>query len=284
MNYVLMNPKANNGLGEQEAREWARCLNEECQFIDVLSVSDMGSFVSGLNSDNVLIVTGGDGTLNHFANDVVGVTLPNEVYYVKCGSGNDFYRDNKDHCDELGRIRLNGLIENLPIIEVNGIRRRFINGIGYGLDGEACRVGEEMRMTTTKPINYTNIAIKLLLGKYKLRKATVTVDGKTIDVKHVWIAATMRGRYYGGGMMVAPNQSRYDESNNVSVVVVYKRSRLVTLMRFPSIFEGKHILKKGWIHTIVGKKVTISFDIPCALQIDGEVIHDVSTYSVEVDE
>ena len=32
----------------------------------------------------------------------------------------------------------------------------------------------------------------------------------------------------------------------------------------------------------VGKKVTITFDQPCALQIDGEVVENVLTYSVEV--
>ena len=30
-----------------------------------------------------------------------------------------------------------------------------------------------------------------------------------------------------------------------------------------------------------GRKVTVSFDQPCALQIDGDVIEDVLTYTVE---
>ena len=29
MNYVLMNHKSNNGLGEKQAREWDECLNEK---------------------------------------------------------------------------------------------------------------------------------------------------------------------------------------------------------------------------------------------------------------
>lgn len=286
MNYVLMNPKANNCQGEQDAREWAKCLKEDCQFIDVLTISDMGEFIGKLDADDVVYLCGGDGTLNHFVNDVAELNISNDVYYIKCGSGNDFYRDNKERCDELGRIRINELIKNLPIVSVNGIKRRFINGIGYGIDGESCRVGEEIRMNSsiTTPINYTNIAIKLLLGKYKLRKATVTVDGITKEFKNVWMVPTMKGRYYGGGMMVAPNQNRDDESNKVTVVALFKRSRLLTLMRFPSIFEGKHVLKKDWIYVAEGKNVTVTFDIPCALQIDGETIKDVLTYSVEVSE
>lgn len=281
MKYVLMNPKANNGMGEQDAREWAKRLTETCNYVDVVSLPSMADFVAGLKPDDEIILTGGDGTLNHFANDLADVEVTNKIYYVKCGSGNDFYNDNKHRCDELGRIYLNDMLRNLPVIEVNGLRRRFINGIGYGIDGETCRVGEELRLKSTKRINYTNIAVKLLMGGYKLRRATVTVDGETYEYKNVWMAPTMQGRFYGGGMMVAPDQDRLNAEHKVTVVVAHKRSRLGTLMVFPSIFEGKHVLKKGFVTVFTGKKVTVTFDKPCALQIDGEVVHDVTTYSVE---
>lgn len=285
MKYVLMNPRANNLRGEQDAREWAKCLNEEVTFVNVLETKDMKGFVLGLNPEDEIIVAGGDGTLNHFANDVADIEIVNKVYYVKSGSGNDFYRDNKEYCNELGMIPLNRFIQNLPIIHVNGISRRFINGIGYGLDGETCRVGEEIRSSdSTKKIDYTSIAIKLLLGGYKLKHATVTVDGETCEYDHVWLASTMKGRYYGGGLMVAPNQNRFDEENRVSVVALYKKSRLGTLMRFPSLNKGEHIKKTDWVTTKVGKKVEVKFDKPCALQIDGEVVLNVTSYTVEVPE
>lgn len=284
MKYVLMNPRANNGLGEQDAREWAKCLNEEVTYVNVLETKDMASFVKGLNPEDVIIVAGGDGTLNHFANDIAELDVKNEMYYVKSGSGNDFYRDNKEHCNELGMIPLNKFVQNLPIVHVNGITRRFINGIGYGLDGETCRAGEEMRMKTTEKIDYTKIAIKLLLGGYKLNHATVTVDGVTMEHDYVWLASTMKGRYYGGGLMVAPLQNRFDEEHRVSVVALYKKSRLGTLLRFPSLNKGEHIKKKDWVTTRLGKKVEVKFDKPCALQIDGEVVENVTSYTVEVPE
>lgn len=284
MKYVLMNPRANNGLGEQDAREWAKCLNEEVTYVNVLETKDMASFVKGLNPEDVIIVAGGDGTLNHFANDIAELDVKNEMYYVKSGSGNDFYRDNKEHCNELGMIPLNKFVQNLPIVHVNGITRRFINGIGYGLDGETCRAGEEMRMKTTEKIDYTKIAIKLLLGGYKLNHATVTVDGVTMEHDYVWLASTMKGRYYGGGLMVAPLQNRFDGEHRVSVVALYKKSRLGTLLRFPSLNKGEHIKKKDWVTTRLGKKVEVKFDKPCALQIDGEVVENVTSYTVEVPE
>ncbi len=281
MKYLLLNPKANNGMGEHDAREWAKCLTEECTFVDVVTLPSMANFIAGLQPDDEIILTGGDGTLNHFANDVADVEIVNKIYYVKCGSGNDFYNDNKHRCDEQGKIYLNDMLKHLPVIEVNGLKRRFINGIGYGIDGEVCRVGDEQRGKSKEHINYTNIALKLLMGAYKLKCATVTVDGMTSSYKNVWMVPTMKGRFYGGGMMVAPDQDRFSEDHSVSVVVAHRRSRLGMLMLFPSIFTGKHVAKTKVVSVFKGKNVTITFDKPCALQIDGEVVNDVTTYSVE---
>ena len=92
-----------------------------------------------------------------------------------------------------------------------------MNGIGYGIDGETCRIGDIQRATSDKPVNYSNIAIKLLLGSYKLKKATVEVDGRVSKFENVWMASTMKGRFYGGGMMVAPAQDRRTASTKTEL-------------------------------------------------------------------
>ena len=280
MTYLLLNPLANNNKGEQDARQWAETNGVSCEFTSLLDIRDMKAFFDGLNEEDEVILTGGDGTLNRFANDVYGYEFRNPVYYVKCGSGNDFYRDNEKYVEN-GRIDLRPFLKNLPLITVNGIQRRFLNGIGYGLDGETCRVGDIQRQTSDKPVNYSSIAIKLLLGGYKLNKATVTVDGETKKYENVWLASTMKGRFYGGGLMVAPAQDRFDEEALVSVVTIYKKSRLLTLMRFPSLNKGEHVKKTDWVTVRRGRNVTISFEEPCALQIDGDVVENVLTYTVE---
>ena len=280
MIYLLFNPLANSSKGEADARVWANENNVECQYVDLLKTQDMKTFIDGLKKEDEVILTGGDGTLNRFANDVYGMELKVPVYYVKCGSGNDFFRDNEKYVKD-GRIDLRPFLKDLPLITVNGIQRRFLNGIGYGLDGETCKAGDEQKLHSDKPVNYTNIAIKLLLGGYELKKATVTVDGETNTYENVWLASTMKGRYYGGGLMVAPNQDRFADDHKVSVVALYKKSRLITLMRFPSLNKGEHVLKKDWVTVKRGHKVKVSFDKPCALQIDGDVIDNVTSYVVE---
>ena len=132
---------------------------------------------------------------------------------------------------------------------------------------------------TNKPINYTSIAIKGLLFHYKPTKATVTVDGKKHTYKKVWLAPTMNGKYYGGGMMPTPDQERLQDDKKLSILVFHNSGKLKALMIFPSLFKGKHIEHTKQVEVLSGKEITVEFDRPTALQIDGETILNVTKYT-----
>lgn len=91
----------------------------------------------------------------------------------------------------------------------------------------------------------------------------------------------MHGRFYGGGMMTAPAQMRNNPDGTLSVVVMHGSGKLKTLMVFPSIFKGEHISHTEMVEVITGKDITVRFDRPTALQIDGETIKNVTEYSVK---
>ncbi|MGN1130635.1 MAG: diacylglycerol/lipid kinase family protein, partial [Ruminococcus sp.] len=172
-------------------------------------------------------------------------------------------------------------LESLPTVTVKNKKYRFINGVGYGIDGYCCEVGDKLRLESDKPVNYTSIAIKGLLFHYKPTNATITVDGKEYKFEKVWLAPTMNGLYYGGGMMPTPNQKRISEDKKLSVMVMSGKGKIKTLIAFPGIFEGKHINNK--MTTILsGKKIKVQFDTPTALQIDGETILNVTEYTAQV--
>ncbi|MBQ1839650.1 MAG: diacylglycerol kinase family protein, partial [Ruminococcus sp.] len=132
-----------------------------------------------------------------------------------------------------------------------------------------------------KPINYTSIAIKGMLFYFKPANATVTVDGKSFTFKKAWLAPTMKGRYYGGGMMAAPHQNRLDPEHKVTCMVMNGAGKLHTLIDFPSIFKGEHV-KKKIVHVMKGSHIKVSFDRPTSLQIDGETILNVTEYEVKI--
>lgn len=275
--YVLFNPHAGNGLGEEKAR--ALTMDAELCFCDMTKLDSYEAFFAGIEPEDGVILAGGDGTLNRFLNDTEGLSIPNDILYYAIGSGNDFLKDlNK----EVGcaPFSIKEYLKNLPTVTVKSKTYRFLNNVGFGIDGYCCEVGDKLRQTTDKPINYAGIAIKGLLFHFKPRNAVITVDGKTYEFKKVWLAPTMNGRYYGGGMMVAPNQDRTDPEGTVSVSLMYGSGKLKTLMVFPSIFKGEHVKHAEMCKVLTGRKITVKFDRPTALQIDGETILGVTEYAV----
>ena len=274
MKYYLYNSLSNNGLKPEFLNVVERLENNEVKEIIDL---DYQEFLTSLKIDDEIVIVGGDGTLNYFVNEIKDLNIKNNIYYRASGTGNDFMNDIERIDGE--EILINDYVYNLPTVYVKDVERKFINGIGFGIDGYCCEVADEIKKKTpNKKINYTSIAIKGLLFHFKSMKATIIVDGKEYIHEHVWIAPTMKGRFYGGGMMIAPNQKRTD--SEVSVVIYKTKSRLKALMNFPSIFKGEHIKKEKIVSVYKGKEIIVKFDKPCALQIDGETVLDVTEYKV----
>lgn len=277
--YILYNPLAGYGDNEAKARALGETLEGEKEFVNVTKIEDAAAFFAPLSEEDTVILCGGDGTVNRFVNALDGIDVKAGILYYAIGTGNDFVHDlGKKPGDE--PFDLKPYMQNLPVVEVKGVKRRFINGIGFGIDGYCCEIGDKMKATSDKPVNYTSIAIKGLLFHYKPTDATVIVDGVEHTYKKVWIAAGMKGRYYGGGMMTAPEQDRLNESGEMTLVLFHGTGRLKTLMIFPSIFKGEHVkhTKEVAVHT--GKDITVRFSSPAPLQIDGETVLGVTEYRV----
>ncbi len=273
--YVLYNPHAGNGTGEAEAKKLEEALGE-IALTDVTTIDGYDDFFAKLGEEDEIVLCGGDGTLNRFVNEAGDAIKGRNVSYYACGSGNDFMREICPAGTDKP-VSLNEYVENLPTVEVNGKKYEFINGVGFGIDGYCCEEGDKLRSKSDKPVDYTGIAIKGLLFHYKPTNATVIVDGKEYSFKKVWLAPTMNGKYYGGGMIPTPKQNRKDDT--LSVMLFHGSGKLKTLMIFPSLFKGEHVKKEKNVTVLTGKTITVKFDSPRALQVDGEVITGVTEYT-----
>ena len=71
------------------------------------------------------------------------------------------------------------------------------------------------------------------------------------------------------------------EDGTVSTMVYYGKGKIKSLMVFPSIFKGEHVAHTDMVKLFKGAhNVTVKFDRPTALQIDGETVTNVTEYSV----
>jgi len=278
--YVLYNPLAGGGNCAEDAKLVQFVLDDELEYYDMTRVTNYEALLSGLGKEDYIVLVGGDGTLNRFINDTAGLEILADILYFPSGTGNDF-------AHELGKealsnpVSIKQYLQNLPSVQVKGKTYHFLNGIGFGIDGYCCQEGDKLRKLPGKKVNYTAIAIKGLLFHFDARNAKVTVDGKQYEYKKVWIAPTMLGKYYGGGMIPTPGQDRMNPDKTLSLMVFYGGGRLRTLCAFPGIFKGTHIKHKDMIAIHTGHEITVEFDRPTPLQIDGETILGVTAFTAK---
>lgn len=282
MIHILYNPLAGNRTCEERCKEVGEIFSsDEKQYIDMLTIDDYVEYFGKLSPDDQIVICGGDGTLNYLINALGHCELEQDIFYFPAGSGNDFYHD-IDRDNTKGVYRINSYLKCLPKVYVNSMEKYFLNGIGYGLDGYCCEEGDKKRILAPgKKVNYAIIALKGLVYAFKKVNAKVTVDGVTKEFGNVWMAPTMNGRFYGGGMMCAPGQDRMNEDGLVTVIVVHSRFRIQLLLAFLSVFKGKHVKYKSLVEQITGSDVLVEFDRPTALQIDGETLSQVTKYAVK---
>ena len=276
MNYILYNPRShsdNNDLNIIPNKDKLEKMGaHQISLLDI----NVREFCESLTKKDKVLVCGGDGTLHHFANNTHGIKFPCPVFLVRSGTGNDFLNDiGQGTAEKLLDVRK--YITSLPEFEINGEKRLFINGVGIGIDGAVCQGVEEYKKRTGKKANYTSIALKLLAYEYKRPSATVVIDGVVHHFSDVWMASAMHGKFFGGGMMIAPTQNR--NSGKLSVMVMHGGSRPKILSIFPSVFKGEHIKHKKIVKIFECDEVTVTFDTPTAFQADGEVTTGVISYT-----
>ena len=275
MNYLAYNKRAGS-VSDDKIKEVVEKFKDK--FPNMELVDEDNTSLNELNDklaedDNVLLI-GGDGTVNFFANLWFDVKVKGNWYIYSAGTGNDFLTDVEA---EDGFAKLNDYMVNLPKVTANGITKRFVNNVGFGVDGDVCIIADKKK-DKGKKIDYAKITIGLILFKFKKRKCTVKVDGKEYSFKNTFIAPVMNGRFYGGGIKSAPNQDRMGDK--VTLVIMTGKSRLLTLIRFTKTFTGEHTKYTKQVKLFEGKEIEVTFDKPCGLQYDGEVIKDVTTYKV----
>lgn len=246
---------------------------------DMTKISDYESFLSQLPLGTDIILTGGDGTLNSFINNTDCDNLKQKLYFYASGSGNDFARDIK-YPKRTKPLCINDYVKNLPTAKIKDKVYKFINCVGSGMDGYCCAEVERLRSLGKKRANYTFVAIKGLLGAYKPCDATVTVDGVTKTYKHAWLVPTMNGRYFGGGFMSAPQQDRLNINRSLSTVAMYSNNFFHIVVAFLRLMKGKHTKMKWMIDITEGHEISVRLSKPAPLQLDGEIIGEVSEYTV----
>ena len=287
--HILYNRLSRSNTGELEAHMLDEIMSgETLKYHNVAEIEDYHRFFADIHADDKIIVAGGDGTMNRFINDTDYCHVPQEVYFFPAGSGNDFARDigKPKHCEP---FEIRKFISNLPAISTGGKEQRFFNSASMGVDAQVCLEADRLKSLGKKSVNYSVLAVKCILTKYKFCDAIVTDEnGVEHKFKDVLLAITTKGRYFGGGVKISPYQDRNDPDEMLTFIIVHNLPAWKALIVFASIPLGKHFNFKKNITVMRGKDFRVKFSEPTPIQIDGETVegqreyHAYAKHTVEI--
>jgi diacylglycerol kinase (ATP) len=214
---------------------------------------------------DAIVAVGGDGTVNEVLNGIFGYDVPLGILPV--GRGNDFFKT--INTSRLLDVIIKPLIEapRIKMTDVGKINNRyFMNVAGVGFDAMVATIAEPIRFLG--PIAYLGSAL-IGLMKNKGISLKLNIDGEKIDLNALMVAIA-NGKYFGGGMKIAPDASPWD--GKFDVCLIENVPSLEILKTLPKVYTGKHtnhpkvkMLKAEHIEVLSSEKIPA--------EMDGEVFY-----------
>jgi len=213
---------------------------------------------------DIVIIGGGDGTLNAAAAGLVETGLPLGI--LPLGTANDLARtlgiptSIPQACDIIATGR------NLPIDLGQVNDKYFFNVASFGL---STRITEKLTKDVKKRwgvFAYTVTALQVLLRTRPFR-AELRLNGEIIRVKTVQVSVG-NGRFYGGGMAIAHDATINDQTLDLYSLEVNHWWQIIPIL--PAMARGR---QATWPRVVAreAKEVEVFTRRPRPINTDGEI-------------
>jgi diacylglycerol kinase (ATP) len=226
---------------------------------------------AGEAQGSLLVVIGGDGTVNEVANGVAGTDA--EIAVLPCGTGQDFGRTYgiPSSFDDAVRVALGGETRTIDLGRVeleSGTSRFFANVGSAGMSGSVARRANSMTKRFGGRATFFYALTREFLAWQNTRVTVELDDGvRREGAMHDVIVAN--GRYHGGGMKLAPEARQDDGAFDVVLIGDVTKPDFITTA--PKLYSGRY-LSHPKVELLRSAAVAIDASEPLPLEVDGEPI------------
>ena len=219
--------------------------------------------------DSLLVVIGGDGTVNEVVNAVAGTEA--EIAVLPGGTGQDFGRTHgiPGSFDDAVRAALGGATRTIDVGRVewdDGTSRFFANVGSAGMSGAVARRANSMTKRFGGRATFYYALTREFLAWQNTNVVVELEDGgRREGPMHDVIVAN--GSYHGGGMKLAPDARQDDGLFDVVLIGDVTKPDFVTTS--PKLYSGRY-LSHPKVELLRSSSVAISAAEPLPLEVDGE--------------
>jgi diacylglycerol kinase (ATP) len=219
----------------------------------------------------LVVAVGGDGTLNEVVNGVRGSGVDTSVGAVLTGRGCDACRNFGVPRDPAAAIRAlaDGHDTRFDLGRAewaDGRRRWFTMSAGAGFDAAVARRAQSLRVRGTLPYL---AAVLASVHRHRPTQAVLDLDGVARPASPITAVVAANGRWFGGGMKIAPDADPADGA--FDVVVLGALGRLELLRWLPTIYPGTH-LRNPRVSVHRARRLAVTGPTPLPVHVDGEPV------------
>jgi len=283
--FFVVNPHSSNGKTEKLWQELRRRVQSRAGQLDcaytrtTMHAAELAA--AALRSGySTIVAVGGDGTVNEVLNGFYESGKPirpdAELAFLPSGTGGDLARTLGIYSRPLEDLLLQ--IPSAPVGAVDAaeatfrtfhgaeVRRLFINEVSVGFSANIARTVNEAAGLFTGQAAFLVAVFRCLAG-LRNRVMRISVDGRPWYCGPVFFAAVCNGRYFGGGMKVAPEADMTDGMFDLILVKHFGRRDVVR--HIAKVYRGEH-LRLAQVRCLRCRTVEFASEEAVPVEMDGE--------------
>ncbi|MDI7861410.1 diacylglycerol kinase family lipid kinase [Rhizobiaceae bacterium n13] len=222
------------------------------KFFETEGTGDAARYARALSDagSDLVVAVGGDGTIGEAVDGILTSDRPETPFaFVPGGTGADFARNFSfpQSPEAIVTALVNAPVRavdvgRLSCLDDDGraFTRHFINIASLGLSGPTVRAVNKARRDRRTPGSRQFLYHSVVeLLRYRADKVRVLIDDEDVHEGPITVVAVANGRWFGGGMKVAPAA---DIADGLFDVVVIRAASKPTILRLMNrIYSGAHV-------------------------------------------
>ncbi len=223
---------------------------------------------------DLVIIGGGDGTLNAAIDGLIETKLPLGI--LPLGTANDLARTLgiPTSLPEACQVIAKGQVKQIDVGRVND--KYFFNVASLGLSVQITQNLTKEAKRRWGVLAYAATTLRVIWQSRPFR-AEILLAGETLRVRTIQIAIG-NGRHYGGGMVVAEDAAIDDQRLDLYSLETKQWWQILALL--PTMRQGNHAMLPG-VRVLQGQEITINTFRPRPINTDGEITtHTPAKFSV----
>jgi YegS/Rv2252/BmrU family lipid kinase len=289
--FLVVNPRSANGVTARHFDGIARVVRDAVGDVThafterALHAADLTREALRAGHD-LIVAVGGDGTINEVVNGFFQPARPGQpprpirpgaaLALLPRGTGGDLRRtlgldgDLRRCAARLKGERAAVDVGRVDYLDDDGLAasRYFINVGEVGVGARVVEIANRSSKRLGGKVTFMLASLRALAGWHDLRVGA-SFDGGPEEELSITTLAIANGKYFGGGMMVAPEARLDDGQFHVTIWSGYRLSDFV--FKSGSMYDGSHVNLKG-TRTRTARTVHVEpkGPGPAGIEVDGE--------------